>query len=138
MSDAIAFLLILPAMMLAVVVLDAAGTLGAARHSSVTFAEIAVHQAADTLRRSDPFTGSASARSRWDEVSATVKQAGWGATAGVCDQTAVDFQVAVVPQTTSNANHEVAVVVRCPVTLGPLWATDHVVAASIAPLQPSP
>ena len=96
MSDAIAFLLILPTLVLGMVVLDAAGTLGAAGYRASTFAEAAAVHSADTLAHSPSPGAEPSARARWDEVAATVEQSGLAATAGVCNQTDAKFNVSLI------------------------------------------
>ena len=134
MSDAIAFLLILPALVLGMVVLDAAGTLGTARYRTSTFAEVAAQQAADALA-SSPAGTEPSARNRWSEMVATVEQSGLVATAGVCDQADAVFNISLVSQPSPARNPgttpSVATVVSCPVPLGNLLATNRVVATSI-------
>lgn len=134
MSDAIAFLLILPALVLGMVVLDAAGTLGTARYRTSTFAEAATQHAADTLA-SSPGGSEPSARNRWSEMVATVEQSGLAATAGVCNQTDTEFNVSLLSQPTPPRNPggspSVATVVSCPVPLGGFLTTGRVVAASI-------
>ncbi|MCY4164333.1 MAG: hypothetical protein OXE93_09020 [bacterium] len=135
MSDAVAFLLILPAMVLAMVVLDAAGTLGIARHRSATFVEMAAVQSAEVLSRSATAAGPASSRSRWAEASAATEQAGRAATAGVCNQTDSNFGVSLVSHEPNAGSFEVAAVVSCPVELGRLWLNNRVVTASVAPLK---
>ena len=127
MSDAIAFLLILPSLVLGVVVLDAAGTLGTARYRTSVFAEGAAASAAEALANgSDADSGNP----RWDELGATVEQFGRAATAGVCNQTDTAFAVNLMP----NSSASVAVVVSCPVELGRLFVTERVVAARIEPV----
>lgn len=134
MSDAIAFLLILPALVLGMVVLDAAGTLGTAKYRTSTFAETAVQHAADSLAAS-PSGIEPSARRRWGEMVATVEQFGLAATAGVCDQTDDAFNVSLVSQPNPARNPgtspSVATVVSCPTPLGGLLATNRVVAISV-------
>ena len=138
MSDAIAFLLILPALALGIVVLDAAGTLGTAAYRTSTFAEAAAHHAADALA-SSPAGTEPSARNRWVEMVATIEQSGLAATAGICDQTDTAFTVSLVSQPTPphrpNASPSVATVVSCPVSLGGLLTTTRVVAASVEPVR---
>ena len=138
MSDAIAFLLILPSLILGVVVLDAAGTLGTARYRTSTFADAAAAHAADTLARSPTTSTEPSARVRWNEVVATVKQSGLAATAGVCDQTNAAFDISLISQPRPSGNPDnlpsVAAVVSCPVELGRLLKTNRVVAASVEPV----
>lgn len=134
MSDAIAFLLILPALVLGMVALDAAGTLGTARYRTSTFAETATQHAADTLAAS-PGGTEPSARDRWGETTATVEQAGLAATAGVCNQSDTAFSISLISQPTPahnlGASPSVATVVSCPVSLGGLLSTSRVVAASV-------
>ncbi len=138
MSDAIAFLLILPAMVLSIVVLDAAGTLGAARFRTSAFTEAAAVHAADTLAEAHGTTAEPSARARWDEVAATVEQSGLAATAGACNQTDALFEVSLVsqprPSSSPGATPSVAAVVSCPVELGRLLKTERVVAVGIEPI----
>lgn len=135
MSDAIAFLLILPALVLGVVVLDAAGRLGTASYRTSTFAEAAAAHAADSLAHSPANGQEPSARSRWDEVAATVEQSGLAATAGVCNQTDSAFEVGLISQSrpphNPRAPASVAVVVSCPVELGRPLITSRVVAARV-------
>ena len=135
MSDAIAFLLVLPTLVLGVVVLDAAGTLGAARYRASTFAEAAAAHAADTLAHSPAAGAEPSARVRWNEAAATVEQAGLTATAGVCNQTDADFAVSLLSQPRAahgpDASPTVAAVVSCPVELGGLLKTTRIVSASV-------
>lgn len=135
MSDAIAFLLILPSLVLGVVVLDAAGTLGAARYRASTFSDAAAAHAADTLAHSPADSTEPSARSRWSEVVATVEQSGLAATAGVCNQTDAVFDVSLISQPRPigdpHGSPSVAAVVSCPVELGRLFKTNRVVAASV-------
>ncbi len=134
MNDAIAFLLILPALVLGMVVLDAAGTLGTARYRTSTFAETATQQAANALA-SSPGGKEPSARNRWGEMVATVEQTGLAATAGVCNQTDTSFNVSLIsqpaPAHSSGVSPSVATVVSCPVSLGGLLSTNRVVAASV-------
>ena len=134
MSDAIAFLLILPALVLGVVVLDAAGTLGTAKYRTSTFAETAAQHAADALA-SSPGGTEPSARTRWAEAAATVEQSGLAATAGVCDQTDAGFNIALISQPSPardpGASPTVATLVSCPVSLGRLLAANRVVASSV-------
>ncbi len=134
MNDAIAFLLILPVLVLGIVVLDAAGTLGTARYRTSTFAETSAQHAADALA-SSPGGTEPSARSRWGEMVATVEQSGLAATAGVCDQADAAFNVSLIsqprPARNSGASPSVATVVSCPVPLGGLFATNRVVVTGI-------
>ncbi len=138
MSDAIAFLLILPVMVLGLVVLNAAGTLGAANHRTSTFAETAAAYAADALTDSTASGAEPSARPRWREVVATVEQSGRAATAGVCDQTDAGFRISLVSQPPSShrpgAGASVAAVAECPVDLGKLLVIDRVVAVAVEPV----
>lgn len=138
MSDAIAFLLILPSLALGVVVLDAAGTLGTARYRTSTFAEAAVVHAADTLAQSPSNGTQPSDRARWAEVAAAVEQSGLASTAGVCNQTDTGFSVRLIsqPQPVSSPGTppSAAVVLSCPVELGLLLKTNRVVAASVEPV----
>lgn len=129
MSDAIAFLLILPALLLGVAVLDAAGTLGTASYRSSTLAEAAAVYAAEALAHSSAPGVDPSDRARWDEVTATVGQAGLAATAGVCDQTDAAFEVGLISQPGSAPS--VGAVVSCPVELSRLLTVGRVVAASV-------
>lgn len=139
MSDAISFLLILPALVLGVVVLDGAGTLGAARYRTSTFAEAAAVHAADTLARSPAPGVEPSARARWNEVVATVDQAGVAATAAACNQADADFSISLIsqprPTNSPNGSPTVAAVVKCPVELGRLLKTSRVVAVSVEPVK---
>ena len=139
MSDAIAFLLILPALVLGIVVLDAAGTLGTARYRTAAFTEAAAVHAADTLAEAHSTTTEPSARARWDEVTDTVAQAGLAATAGVCNQTDALFEVSLVsqprPSPITGATPSVAAVVSCPVELGRLFKTERVLAVGIEPVD---
>ena len=141
MSDAIAFLLILPSLVLGVVVLDAAGTLGTARYRTSTFADAAAAHAADTLAHSPTATSSTepSARARWNEVVATVEQSGLAATAGVCNQTNAAFEISLISQPRPSGDPDkppsVAAVVNCPVELGRLLKTNRVIAASVEPVS---
>ncbi len=139
MSDAIAFLLILPALVLGIVVLDAAGTLGTARYRTAAFTEAAAVHAADTLGEATGTTAEPSARARWNEVAATVEQSGLAATAGVCNQTDAAFEVSLIsqprPSQSPGAMPSVAAVVSCPVELGRLLKTERVLAASIEPVD---
>lgn len=138
MSDAIAFLLILPALILGVVVLDAAGTVGTARYRASTFAEAAAAHAANTLAHSPAGGAEPSARARWDEADATVEQSGLAATAGVCNQTDAAFAVDLIsqprPAHAPDALPTVAAVVSCPIELGGLLKTTRIVAASVEPV----
>lgn len=139
MSDAISFLLILPALVLGMAVLDAAGTLGAARYRTSTLAEaIAVH-AAETLADSPPAGADPSARSRWDEVNTIVKQSGLAATAGVCNQTDGSFEVSLLSQPRASqppdSPSSVAVVVSCPVELSQLLQTNRIVSVSVESVE---
>ena len=135
MSDAIAFLLILPALVLGMVVLDAAGTLGTSGYRASTFAEAAAVHAADTLAHSPALGVEPSARARWDEVATAMEQAGLAATAGVCNQTDAAFNVSLISQPrTPGASPSVAAVVSCPVELGRLLKADRVVAVSVEPV----
>lgn len=134
MSDAIAFLLILPALVLAIVVLDAAGTLGTANYRTSVFAEASAQHAADSLAAS-PSGTEPSARKRWGEMVVTVEQFGLAATAGVCNQSDDAFIVSLVsqprPARDPDASPSVATVVSCPVPLGVLLATNRIVATSV-------
>ena len=138
MSDAIAFLLILPSLVLGFVVLDAAGTLGTARYRTSTFVDAATAHAADTLAHSPTATTEPSARVRWNETVATVEQSGLAATAGVCDQTNAAFDISLISQPRLSGNPDnlpsVAAVVSCPVELGRLLKINRVVAASVEPV----
>ncbi|MDE0117751.1 MAG: hypothetical protein OXT07_14195 [bacterium] len=138
MSDAIAFLLILPSLVLGVVVLDAAGTLGTARYRAATFADAAAAQAADTLARSPAAGTEPSARARWSEVLASVEQSGLAATAGVCNQTDAAFKISLISQPRPSGDPDkppsVAAVVSCPVELGRLFKINRIVAASVEPV----
>ena len=138
MSDAIAFLLILPSLVLSMVVLNAAGMLGTARYRTSTFAEAAAVHAAAALARSPTAGAEPSARSRWNEVVATVEQSGVAATAGVCNQTDTSFNISLISQPRASVNSgalpSVATVVNCPIELGGLFKTNMVVAASVEPV----
>ncbi|MCQ3809023.1 MAG: hypothetical protein KTV68_00555 [Acidimicrobiia bacterium] len=138
MSDAIAFLLILPALILGLAVLNAAGTLGTASYRASTFAEAAAVHAANTLVESPTAGAEPSARARWGEVNATVEQSGRAATAGVCNQTDAAFNITLIsqplPPHDPSGSPSVAVVVNCPVSLGGLLKTNQVVAASVEPV----
>ena len=81
MSDAIAFLLILPSLVLGVVVLDAAGTLGVARYRTSVITEAAAVSAAEALASVPDADSDPSANPRWVESVATVEQFGRAATA---------------------------------------------------------
>ena len=133
MSDAIAFLLILPALVLGIVVLDAAGTLGTARYRTSAFSEAAAVQAADVLGDYDG--AEPSDHPRWREVVDSVGQAGVGATAGVCDQVGQGFDVEVFslprPAGDPDGSASVGVVVGCPVELGGLLVVERVVGVGI-------
>lgn len=133
MSDAIAFLLILPALLLGIVVLDAAGTLGTARYRTSVFAEAAAVYAADTLAGTT--TTEPSEHARWGEVEAAVEQAGVAATAGVCDQGDGGFDVGLIsqgrPANDPDGSPSVAAIVSCPVELGRLLAIERVVGMGI-------
>ncbi len=133
MNDAIAFLLILPALVLGMVLLDAAGTLGTARYRTSTFAEAATQHAADTL--ASPGGTDPSAHGRWVEMVATIEQSGLAATAGVCNQADTAFNIRLIsqpaPAHSSGASPTVATVVSCPVSLGSLLSITRVVAASV-------
>ena len=139
MSDAIAFLLILPSLVLGVAVLDAAGTLGTAGYRTSTFAEAAAVHASDTLAHSPAAGTEPSARPRWDEVTATVEQSGLAATAGACNQTDAAFTVSLIsqprPPHSPSASPSVAAVVSCPVELGRLLKTSRIVATSVEPVD---
>ncbi|WP_419928729.1 hypothetical protein [Candidatus Poriferisocius sp.] len=139
MSDAIAFLLILPSLVLGIVLLDAAGTLGTARYRTSTFAEAAAVHAADTLARSPAAGAEPSARSRWNEVVATVEQSGVAATAGVCNQTDTAFNISLIsqprPSGSAGTLPSVASVVNCPIELGGLFKTNTVIATSVEPVR---
>lgn len=139
MSDAIAFLLILPALVLGIVVLDAAGTLGTARYRTSAFTEAAAVHAADTLAAARGTAAEPSARARWNEVAATVEQSGLAATAGVCNQTDAAFEVSLIsqprPSRIPGATPSVAAVVSCPVELGRLFKTERVMAMGIEPVD---
>lgn len=138
MSDAIAFLLILPSLVLGVVVLDAAGTLGTARYRTSTFADAAAAHAADTLAQSPTPSTEPSALARWDEAVDTLEQSGLAATAGVCNQTDAAFEVSLISQPRPSGDPDgspsVAAVVSCPVELGRLLKTNRVIAASVEPV----
>jgi hypothetical protein len=138
-SDAIAFLLILPALVLGIVVLNAAGTLGTARYRTSAFTEAAAVHAADTLAESRGTTAEPSARARWNEVAATVEQSGLAATAGVCNQTDAAFEISLIsqprPSQSLGATPSVASVVSCPVELGRLFKTERVIAMGIEPVD---
>ena len=133
MSDAIAFLLILPALVLGIVVLDAAGTLGTARYRTSAFTEAAVVHAAEVL--GDGGGVEPSEHARWGEVVDSVGQAGVGATAGVCDQTDGGFEVEVISQGRlagdPDGSASVGVVVGCPVEVGGLLVIERVVGVGI-------
>lgn len=131
MSDAIAFLLILPALVLGIVVLDAAGTLGTARYRTSAFSEAAAVQAADVLGDYDG--AEPSDHPRWGEVVDSVGQAGVVATAGVCDQTGQGFAVEVISQgpPSGGGSSSVGVVVGCPVELGGLLVIQRVTGVGI-------
>lgn len=139
MSDAISFLLILPALVLGVVVLDGAGTLGTARYRTSTFAEAAAAHAADTLADSPPRGANPSARVRWDEVSTTVQQSGLAATAGICNQTDAGFEVGLLsqsrPSRRPDSRPSVAAVVSCPVELGQLFKINRIVAVGVESVE---
>lgn len=139
MSDAIAFLLILPTLVLGIVVLDAAGTLGTARYRTAAFTEAAAVYAADTLAEASGTAAEPSARARWNEVAATVDQSGLAATAGVCNQTDAAFEVSLIsqprPSQSPGATPSVAAVVSCPVELGRLFKTERVTAMGIEPVD---
>ena len=132
MSDAIAFLLILPSLALGVVVLDAAGTLGTARYRTSAFTETAAVYAAHTLADA-PAGTEPSARARWSEAATTVEQSGLAAAAGVCNQTDAAFDVSLFSQPPHNSgvSPSVAAVMSCPVELGRLLKTNRVVAVSV-------
>ncbi len=138
MSDAISFLLILPALVLGVAVLDAAGTLGTARYRNSTFAEAAAVHAAATLAGAPPPGADPSARSRWDEAAATAKQSGLAATAGVCRQTGPGFAASLLSQPRASrpagSLPSVAAVVVCPVELGRLFKIRQITAVGIEPV----
>lgn len=138
MSDAISFLLILPALVLGVAVLDAAGTLGTARYRTSTYTEAASALAAETLSRSPGPGSDPSARTRWDEAAAAVQDSGLAATAGVCNQTDDAFNISLVSQSQAQGNlsasPSVAVVVSCPVELSRLLSTTRIVVAGVAPV----
>ncbi len=134
MSDTIAFLLILPVLVLGIGVLDAAGTLGAAEYRAAVFTEAAGDYAVGTLADPGSPNSNPQDRSRWDEAVATVEQSGLGATAGVCNQTDPAFRVGLFSQPRlpgGPTSPSVAVLVSCPVELSSLLATDRVVAATI-------
>ena len=139
MSDAISFLLILPALVLGVAVLDAAGALGTARYRTSTFAEAATTHAADALADSPPAGADPSARARWDEATTTVKQSGLAATAGVCDQNGAGFEVSLLSQPrvpgVPDSSPSVAAVVSCPVELGQLLNINRVVAVGVESVE---
>ncbi|MCY3578617.1 MAG: hypothetical protein OXH53_15025 [bacterium] len=138
MSDAIAFLLILPSLVLGVVILDAAGTLGTARYRTSTFSEAAAVTAAATLAHSPAAGAEPSVRARWGEAVATVEQSGVAATAGVCNQTDSAFNVSLISQPRPPDDHghppSVAAVITCPVELGRLLKVNRIVAASVEPI----
>ena len=135
MNEAIAFLLILPALVLGVVVLDAAGTLGSASYRTSTFAEAAAVHAAETLAGSPGIDAEPSAGARWAEVVAAMEQSGLAATVGVCNQTDAAFAVTLISQSRPahdpNSSPSVAAVVSCPVELSLLLKTNRIVAASV-------
>ena len=139
MSDAVAFLLILPALVLGIVVLDAAGTLGAARYRTSAFTEAAAVRAAETLAEANGAAAEPSARARWNEAAATVEQSGLAATAGVCNQTDAAFEVSLIsqprPSHSPGATPSVAAVVSCPVELGGLLKTERVMPVGIEPVD---
>ncbi len=139
MSDAIAFLLILPVLVLGVAVLDAAGTLGTAAHRTSVYAEAAAVRAAHTLSRSPASGGAPSDRARWSEAASAAEQGGLAATSGVCDQGDADFDIGLVSQPRSGGNSgsspSVAVVVSCPVELGRLLIANRIVATGVEPLD---
>ncbi len=135
MSEALGFLLILPTIVLAVVVLDAAGTLGTAKYRSTTFAENVASLSAEVISRSEPSAGTAATRARWAEMSHMVEQSGLAATAGVCKQTDPRFRVGLLAQGQHPNTQQVAVVVSCPVELGRLFTSNHVLTASLATLK---
>ena len=139
MSDAIAFLLILPALVLGIVVLDAAGTLGSARYRTAAFTEAGAVYAADTLAEASGTAAEPSARARWNEVAATVEQSGLAATAGVCNQTDAAFEISLIsqprPSHSPGATPSVAAVVSCPVELGRLFKAERVIAMGIEPVD---
>ena len=133
MSDAIAFLLILPSLVLGVVVLDAAGTLGVARYRTSVFTETAAVSAAEALASAPDPDSELSDWPRWGESVSAVEQFGRAATAGVCNQTDAAFAASLMPNG-SDSSPSVAVVVICPVELGRLFVTERVVAARIEPV----
>ena len=139
MSEALGFLLVLPVLVLGIAVLDAAGSLGTARHRTAVFAEAAATQASDALAQLPASPVPPSDRDRWDEVAATVEQAGRVATAGVCDQTDGAFHVGLISQPPAAGDDQssptVAAVVTCPVALGRGLVVDRVVATTIVPVR---
>ena len=138
MSDAIAFLLLLPVMLLGAVVLDAAGTLGTAGYRTSTFAEAAAVNAAKTLTQSPAPSSEPSNRVRWAEAVAAAEQSGLAATAGVCNQTDAAFNISLIsqprPSHDPSISPSVAAVVSCPVELGRLLKATRIVAASVEPV----
>ena len=139
MSDAISFLLILPALVRGMAVLDAAGTLGTAGYRTSTLAEAVAAHAADTLANSPPAGANPSARARWDEVATTAKQAGLAATAGVCNQTDASFNVNLLSQPRAshspNSSPSVVAMINCPVELGQLFKINQIVAVSVESVE---
>lgn len=139
MSDAISFLLILPALVLGVAVLDAAGTLGTARYRSSTYAEAAAVQAADALAGSPSAAADPSARARWDEATTAVKRSGLAATAGICKQNDAGFEVSLLSQprvsSIPNSLPSVAAVVSCPVELSQLLKINRIVAVGVESVE---
>ncbi|WP_419925625.1 hypothetical protein [Candidatus Poriferisocius sp.] len=139
MSDAVAFLLILPVVVLGVAVLDAAGTLGSAEYRTSVFTETAAVYAADTLADSSAVGAEPSARARWGEVAATVEQSALAATAGVCNQTDASFDISLISQprapNSPGDSPSVAVVVICPVEMWDSVRINRLVAVAVEPVE---
>ena len=130
MSDAVVLLMILPGLLLAIIMADAAGDRGAASYRASTFAVAAADHAADQIGDDPDNT------SLWDQTADAVEDYGLISTWGNCLQTDPRFKIGLYRQPEAPAAPDTAaVLVVCPVTSSSNLADDTVTALAVRRLD---
>lgn len=130
MQDALVFIMVLPGLVLALLVANAAGERGAATYRAESFAVAAVDHAAEEIG-ADPANAAL-----WEQTSAAVSEYARLSTWGACLQDHPDFHVGVYRQPEAPAPPaSAAVLVSCPISSTSVFTDDTVTALAVRQLD---
>lgn len=130
MDEAVTLILILPAMFLAIVFMDAAGDRGAADWRASTFVEAAADDAAEAV------SAAPANPEVWEQARENADTHGRASTWGECIHSDPRFKVSVYPQPepVASATHLV-VLLNCPIVTSSIMADDTVTAIAVRPIR---